>query len=92
MKSIIQKEKQCYVCGATYGLHSHHIYFGNPMRKISEKYGMKVWLCYAHHEGTSGVHGRDGHNLDVYLKQQGQKVFEEHYDIPFIDVFHKNYL
>lgn len=93
MKSIIQKNKECYVCGTTIGLHSHHIYFGNPWRKLSEKYGMKVYLCWAHHEGTYGVHGKHGHELDMKLKKEGQEIFEAYYsDLNFKDIFGKNYL
>lgn len=93
MKSIIQKNKECYVCSTTYNLHSHHIYFGNPWRKLSERYGMKVYLCWQHHEGTYGVHGKHGHDLDMKLKKKGQEVFEEYYsDLNFKDIFGKNYL
>lgn len=93
MKSIIQDKKECYVCGATYRLHSHHVYFGNPLRKISEKYGMKVYLCWEHHEGTNGVHGKNGHELDMKLKREGQVVFDKIYpDKKFIEVFKRNYL
>lgn len=93
MKSIIQENKECYVCGTTYNLHSHHIYFGNPGRKLSEKYGMKVYLCWLHHEGTHGVHGKHGHELDMKLKKKGQEVFEKRYpDLDFKKIFGKNYL
>ena len=93
MKSVIQKNKECYVCGTTYNLHSHHIYFGNPWRKLSERYGMKVYLCWLHHEGAYGVHGKYGHELDIKLKKKGQEVFERYYsDLNFKDIFGKNYL
>lgn len=93
MESIIQKNKECYVCGIQSNLHSHHIFFGNPNRKLSEKYGMKVWLCWQHHEGTFGVHGKMGHELDMQLKQEAQKVFEQTYkELNFIEIFRRNYL
>lgn len=93
MKSIIQKNKECYFCGKQTELHSHHIYFGNPYRKISERYGMKVWLCWEHHEGTNGIHGKNGHKLDLELKKCGQTVFEKSYpQEKFIKVFGRNYL
>lgn len=93
MKSIIQKNKECYVCSTTYNLHSHHIYFGNPWRKLSERYGMKVYLCWQHHEGTYGVHGKNGHELDMKLKRKGQEIFEEKYpDLNFKEIFGRNYL
>lgn len=41
MKSIIQREKQCLICGS-WNIEDHHIFFGNANRKQSEKYGLKV--------------------------------------------------
>ena len=92
MKTIIQREHQCLVCGS-WNIEDHHIYFG-PKRKLSEKYGLKVWLCPTHHRGTYGVHGKEGHKLDVELKVLGQKAFEYHYGTreEFIETFGRNYL
>ena len=93
MKSIIQTKKECFICSKQYGLHYHHIYFGNNRRKISEKNGFKVWLCSDHHIGTHGVHGAKGHKLDIYLKQVCQKKYEEtHARNEFIKLIGKNYL
>ena len=44
MDSILQATRECYITGATDGLHKHHIYFGNPNRRISEANGFWVWL------------------------------------------------
>jgi hypothetical protein len=93
MDSIIQKEKECYVCKSTLGLHSHHIFFGTANRKQSEKYGMKVNLCYLHHNGSNeAVHMN--RTLDLYLKEIAQRHFEERFGDreEFIRVFGKNYL
>ena len=70
MKSIIQNRKACYICSRQYGLHDHHIYFGIGRRSISEKNGFKVWLCQEHHTGSTGVHGKHGHDIDLFLKQE----------------------
>lgn len=57
MDSIIQKKKECYVCHRQGELHCHHIFFGNSNRELSERYGMKVWLCPDHHNmSKKGVH------------------------------------
>ncbi len=80
MKSIIQTEKKCYVCETTYNLHLHHVIFGVANRKLSDKDGLTVYLCYEHHEGTSGVHGKNGHELDLELKKLAQKRWMECYD------------
>lgn len=93
MKSVIQRERQCLVCGS-WNIEDHHIFFGTAKRKLSEKYGLKVWLCPTHHRGTYGVHGKEGHKLDRELKQLGQKNFEYLHGTreDFIKIFGRNYL
>lgn len=84
MKSIIQKRKECYVCGQVTNLHSHHILFGKN-RRNSEKYGLKVWLCLNHR--------KNGHELDLKLKKIAQRTFEEtHTREEFISIFGRSYL
>lgn len=73
MKSILQEEKRCYICGLYSPVEEHHIYFGNPNRRISEENGFKVWLCAEHHRGIIGVHGKLGHSLDLKLKETCEK-------------------
>ena len=93
MESIIQKEKQCLVCGTTYNLHSHHVFYGTSNRKQSEKYGLKVWLCAYHHNmSNEGVHFNK--HLDSHLKQMAQRHFEARYGNreEFIKTFGKSYL
>ncbi len=93
MKSIIQNKKKCYICSKQVGLHDHHIYFGTGKRKISERNGFKVWLCYDHHEGTYGVHGTKGHELDQLLKEECQKIYEQsHSREEFRSIIGKSYL
>ena len=56
-KSIISDERYCLVCGTPYNLHSHHLFSGTANRKLSEQYGLKVWLCAHHHNmSNEGVH------------------------------------
>lgn len=75
MKSILQKDKRCYVCGLYSPVEEHHIFFGSANRKISEKQGFKVYLCQEHHRGRLGVHGKLGHSLDLRLKMDAEKKF-----------------
>jgi hypothetical protein len=91
-RSIIQSEKECYVCGTTYDLQEHHIFFGTANRRLSEKHGLKVWLCQHHHTGQAGVHFNK--DLDTQLKKLAQERFEAEYgqNISFRDVFGRNYL
>ena len=60
MRSILQSEKKCCITGRTSGLHVHHIFEGKN-RKLSEKYGLKVWLIQELHNGSDeGVHCKNG--------------------------------
>lgn len=89
MKSILQKNKECYFCGRTTWLEEHHI-FGAVNRSLSEKYGLKVWLCHnCHNEPPNGVHHNQENNL--WLKRTGQKAFESLYDEDFLKIFGRNY-
>lgn len=93
MKSIIQEFKCCLNCGITQNLHNHHIYFGIKNRKISDKNGFTCWLCHHCHEGTDGVHGKNGHELDLQLKRLCQEKYEEnHSREDFIRLIGRNYL
>lgn len=93
-KSILQTEKECYITGSTQNLHKHHIFAGFGRRKICEKNGFWVYLIGAlHNQSDKGVHGKDGHKLDLILKQDCQRKFEEtHSREEFIKLIGKNYL
>ena len=92
--SIIHNMKSCFVCGTEYNLHKHEVFFGSSNRKNSIEHGLVVALCgYHHNQSENGVHGRDGHELDVKLKQTAQKKFEEtHTRDEFLKIFGKSYL
>ncbi len=93
-KSIMQDEKKCYICGCHNWLEEHHIFNGNPNRKISEKHGLKVWLCHnCHNEPPHGVH----HNREnaLKLKAEAQEAAMLYYGWSkdeFRKIFGKNYL
>lgn len=93
MDSIITGEKKCYVCGAVTNLHCHHIFMG-ANRKISEDNGFKVYLCgYHHNQSNDGVHGKDGHELDMWLKQEAQRRYEQtHSREDFIALIGRSFL
>jgi hypothetical protein len=92
MKSIMQKEKVCWVCGTDYNIHEHHIFEGSGRRKMSEKNGFKVFLCGHHHNlSDEGVHFNK--ELDLELKRECQMKFEEtrsHEE--FMAIVGRNYL
>lgn len=100
-RSIIQdkKEHQCYLCkmfGEEYyfrtDLEEHHIFFGNPNRSLSERYGLKVYLCPNHHRtGRKAVHRN--REMDLMLKRIGQQAFEKRYGHKmFVSVFGKSWM
>ena len=57
-KSVVEQNpaEECYLCGSRGYLERHHI-FGGPNRKLSEKYGLTVHLCWMDHQDSrEGVH------------------------------------
>ena len=98
MKSIIQSEKKCFLCGREfdYGpdrLEEHHIFFGNPNRRHSEVHGLKVYLCgnTCHRNGLKSPHKNRA--VDIGLKAMAQNVFEEtHTREEFQGIFGRSYL
>jgi hypothetical protein len=71
-----------------------HIYFGNPGRRISEENGFWVYLAGRfHNQSEFGVHGKNGHELDLMLKKHCQMKYEEtHSREEFMALIGKNYL
>ena len=90
-KSIMQSEKQCFICGTTYDLHVHHCIYGSANRKLSDQYGLTIFLCRMHHTGSSGIHFNKA--LDDQVKKLAQERFEEVYgaDKGFVEIFGRNF-
>ncbi len=104
MKSIMHDKdsRTCYLCMLLHSdftekavLEEHHVIYGSGRRKLSEKYGLKVYLCPAHHRHSpESIHdntaGMKDHNQKI--KELAQKAFEETFpNLDFIEVFGKNY-
>lgn len=100
-KSIMQNKEsgQCYLCRLLYRDYSvktvreeHHVLGGVANRKLSERYGLKVYLDPDHHRnGPEAVHK----NAEVayLLKKEAQKAFIRTYpNLSFREIFGKNYL
>ncbi len=101
IKSIMQDKEtgQCYLCRILHGDYSiksvrqeHHVMGGTANRRLSEQYGLKVWLDPEHHlYGPEAVHK----NAEVaeILHREAQRAFERNYpDLDFRKIFGKNYL
>lgn len=92
-KSIMQHNEGevCYITGGRYNLDCHHqrVMTGTANRKLSEKYGLKVWLK---HDIHMRLHDSDK-ELEIRLKQDAQRAFEELYGHDmWMSIFKKNYL
>ena len=90
-ESIMQTQKECYLCGRKTCLERHHILSGVANRKLSEKYGLWVYLCHDCHTGTDGAQYNPEKNRE--LRKQAQIAFEELYGHQkWLSVFMKNYI
>lgn len=97
MKSIVQPDRmKCFLCGRNahadyWGLDEHHVY-GGPNRKLSEEYGLKVYLCHS----TCHLYGaHKSAELSRQLKAEVQQIAMEHYGWTVDDfrrIFGKSYL
>ena len=85
-KSILQeKDGTCYLCVILHedyrihkDLHEHHIFSGTANRKLSEQYGLKVYLCPDHHEyGAEAVHKNK--IVRLLLEETAKRAFEKKY-------------
>lgn len=75
-KKVVERSKgQCEVCGSNQGIELHHILSGSGRRRQQERYETIIALCFECHRGTYGVHGRDGHKLDLKLKRRLQEEY-----------------
>lgn len=93
MKSILHNSDRCFLCGERGQLEEHHIFFGNPGRKISEKHGFKIRLCPSCHRLSPNAPHRN-RTTDLELKRICQKAYEEqgHTRDEFIELIGRNYL
>lgn len=98
MKSIMHDKRDgtCYLCMAMgdYSrqtcLEEHHCIHGTANRRLSERWGLKVYLCPAHHRRLHDR--REGREDDIYIKVNAQRAFEKRYPgKSFLEIFGKNF-
>lgn len=91
-ESIMQSERVCYATGSTRNLHRHHC-FKASRRKLSEKYGLWVWLRADVHQ-LMHDHNPPYEKLEEALKIAAQRAFEENGGTreEFMAIFGCNYL
>ena len=98
MKSIMQTEKECYLCRKMFGictdrgLHKHHIFEGYGRRRQSEEMGAWIWLCAKHHNMSDyGIHFNK--DIDMEVKRECQRKYEKtHSREEFMELIGRNYL
>ena len=93
VKSLLQRNEACYICGTTLNLHLHHIFYGTANRKLSDADGCVVYLCQRHHTGAAGVHFN--RKVDLTLKTRCEKAWLIKYNKTiedFIKRYGKNYI
>ena len=92
--SIMQSDEYCYITGSEYNLQLHHIYGGWGRRDLCNEHGFWCFLRGDYHnQAPYGVHEKDGHALDLQLKQECQRKFEEtHTRQEFMAIIGRNYL
>lgn len=84
---------RCVICGNP-NFSIHHVFKGPAKKKISNQHAeMMVLLCYEHHQGVNGVHGKNGHELDKKLKWEAQQRYEAngHTREEFISLLGRSY-
>lgn len=99
-KSIIHRKESgfCFLCALlnndyTYKeTEEHHVVFGSGQRRLSEEYGLKVYLCRGHHrEGPFAPHNNK--EIEDMLCRIAQEQFEKEYpNLEWVEIFKKNYL
>lgn len=92
-------DRTCYLCmllrddfSARVDLQEHHAMPGTANRRLSERYGLKVYLCLEHHlVGPEAVHNNK--RLLRLLQANAQMAFErKHSHEKWMEVFGRNYI
>lgn len=100
-KSIMHNKQDgtCYLCMLLHGdysrktvLEEHHVMEGTANRRLSERYGLKVYLDPQHHR-FSGESPHRNAEIKEMLHREAQKAFEEKFSHEeWVKVFVRNYI
>lgn len=94
----MEETRRCWLCGrngADDPLERHHIFFGQGMRRLSEKYGLVVYLCgeRCHRNGKEAVHRNGETNQQLHEYGQRKWMSENNGTIEdFRKIFGRSYL
>lgn len=76
VQEVLRRSKGlCEICQSNDRVQLHHIIGGRGKRRECERVESVIALCYDHHHGTCGVHGREGHALSITLKLELQQKY-----------------
>lgn len=100
-KSIMHNRQDgtCYLCMLLHNdysrktnLEEHHVMEGTANRRLSEHYGLKVYLDPEHHR-TSRESPHQDREISDLLHVEAQKAFEKKYSYEkWMQVFGRNYI
>lgn len=94
MKSILQSERECFLCHSERELQVHHCIHGMGRRRLADEDGLTVYLCQRCH---SNLHDKGANDLMLqemaeeawierrgYAKEEGIEKFRERYGRSYI--------
>ncbi len=101
-KSIMHNKQDgtCFLCMYLHddysrktGLEEHHVMEGTANKKLSEHYGLKVYLDPEHHRLSRKESPHQNAEISDLLHRLAQKAFEKKYSYEeWMRVFGRNYI
>ena len=74
---LSRSQGRCERCGSNKMVQLHHIIKGQGKRRQCETVESVKALCWGCRHGTNGVHGKNGSELDLELKQELEKAYRK---------------
>lgn len=76
VKAVIERSRGlCEFCGSNDRVQLHHIIGGRGKRRECETVHSVMALCWEHHHGDLGAHGKHGSNFNYILRKQLQDKY-----------------
>lgn len=76
-EAVLERSKGlCELCGSNHMVELHHIVGGRGKRTQHENKASVIALCWEHHYGNYGVHGKHGDILNKNLKRTLQGYYK----------------
>lgn len=93
-KSIVQNNKECFLCGTNKDLEKHHLLMGAKHRSLADEDGLWIWLCHFHHTGSKTESAHFNEMFRRQFQKKAQIAYEKHIGTreQFIERYGENYL